>query len=198
MSEEVFNNIKDALKGKTELVMKKKLLAIGKYYAVSDTEGNTLCFVNLSWGSNLMGNVVSDHMGKWMGRSMRYTYTLTDANEKIALEIKKTGGAWDSNFNVVEPDKNQIIGIIQLKRAFVIGNMKAQWLNYESKNVEMSVNGNIMRRTYNIINSSGKEIARVRHKIAAIRDTWNLEINSGEDNLYSIIFSTVLDFEKEM
>lgn len=38
----------------------------------------------------------------------------------------------------------------------------------------------------------------VRHKIAAIRDIWNLKLSGGANILNAAIFATVLDFEKEM
>jgi len=41
-------------------------------------------------------------------------------------------------------------------------------------------------------------VGRVRHKILAIRDVWQLELNPQINHLYSALFATVLDFEKKM
>jgi hypothetical protein len=38
----------------------------------------------------------------------------------------------------------------------------------------------------------------VRHKILAIRDVWQLELDPRVNHLYSALFATVLDFEKTM
>jgi len=58
--------------------------------------------------------------------------------------------------------------------------------------------GTIVRRKYAILRPDGKEVGRVRHKIPAIRDVWELEFESGANHLYSAIFATILDFEKKM
>lgn len=44
MENEPLNNIVKALSGKTELLMKKKILAAGKNYAVMDESQNHLCY----------------------------------------------------------------------------------------------------------------------------------------------------------
>lgn len=198
MSKQALDRVVESLKGKPELLMQKKILALGKNYTVTDENHNTICFVRLNWGSNMAGNLVSGYMGKWAGRSMSYTYTVNDAEDQNALEIRKSGGAWSSNFEVVEPEQQQRIGIIQLKRTFLIGGIKAQWVNPSSNQTEIVTSGNVMRRKYTMVTPDGSEIAKVRHKIAAIRDTWKLEVSTGEQNLHAVIFATVLDFEKEM
>ncbi|MCL4329578.1 MAG: hypothetical protein M1533_01075 [Candidatus Thermoplasmatota archaeon] len=198
MSNQALDRVMAALNGKTELLMKKKIMSLGKNYTVSDKEGNVLCFVRLKAGSNIAGKLVSDYMGKWMARGMNYTYTVHDADDQEALKIVKGNGTWSSNFNVVEPEQQQMVGLIQLKRSFLVGGMKAQWVNPASNQVELSTQGNVIRRKYRMIDPTGAEVASVRHKIAAIRDTWNLEVHSGQHNLHAVVFATILDFEKEM
>jgi uncharacterized protein YxjI len=83
-----------------------------------------------------------------------------------------------------------------MKRS-LIGGLKAEWLNPNGQ-IVMMTKGNIIRRKYTISNGSGQEIGRVRHKILAIRDVWQLELNPSTNHLYSAIFAVILDFEKKM
>ncbi len=197
MSKQALDNVTNALQGKVELLMKKKILALGKNYTVMDKDQNPLCYVKLDWGSNMAGNMLSGYMGKWAGRMMQYTYSVQDTNEEIALEIRKGPGAWKTNFEVVETESSEKFGTISMKRS-LIGGMLAQWSEPNSNQVMMKTQGNVIRRQYKIVDENEGEIASVRHKIAAIRDTWTLDIHTGKESMEAVVFATVLDFEKEM
>jgi uncharacterized protein YxjI len=198
MSKQALENVTNSLKGNKEILMKKKIVSLGKNYTVMNSSHNPLCYVRLNWGSNVGGALVSNYMGKWAGRMMNYTYTVNDESDQTALEIKKGGGSWSSNFDVREPESGEHIGIIQFKRSFLIGGMRARWVDPKTEQVLITTQGNVIRRKYKMMDGSGREIAKVRHKIAAVRDVWKLEVFSGNENLHAVIFATVLDFEKEM
>ena len=198
MSKNALENVTSSLKGNRELLMKKKIISLGKNYTIMDKSHNPLCYVRLNWGSNVGGTIVSNYAGKWAGRMMNYTYTVSDKEDQTALEIRKSGGSWKARFDVAEPETGERIGIIDLKRTFLIGGIRANWLDPKSGQIMIATKGNVIRRKYRMVDGSGNEIAKVRHKIAAIRDVWKLETASGNENLHAVIFSTVLDFEKEM
>ena len=67
MSKQALDNINQALAGQSELLMKQKLIQLGKNYWVMDSNQNTICNVRLNWGSNMMGKVLSSQLGKWAG-----------------------------------------------------------------------------------------------------------------------------------
>lgn len=196
MTKQALDNVVNALEGKTELLMKKKILSLGKNYTVMDSSQTPLCYVRLDMGSNMMGNIASNYLGKWAGRMMQYTYSVEDTGNENALEIHKGKGAWKTNFEVTEPETGENLGVISLKRGLV-GGMLAQWADQSSGQVAMVTQGNVMRRQYKITDTNNAEVASVRHKIAAVRDTWTLNV-SPEHNLKAVIFATILDFEKEM
>ena len=129
---------------------------------------------------------------------MKYTYKINDNQDNLALEVKKYAGSWKTSFEVVEPESGTVIGKILLKRSFLIGGIKARWAKSENDDPIMTVKGNVMRRKYLIIGSNGAEIAKIRHKIVAIRDVWPIKIHDQTMGLQAIIFAAVLDFEKEM
>jgi uncharacterized protein YxjI len=79
----------------------------------------------------------------------------------------------------------------------MIGGLKATWGGPDGQ-PWMTTKGNIIRRKYTIVAPDGRVLGRVRHKILAIRDVWQLELDPGANHLYSAIFATVLDFEKKM
>ena len=197
MAQNALNSIMAELNGKEEVLMKKKIVALGKHYNVMDKDKNPICSVHLSWGQNLGGQAISQY-GKWLGRSMKYTYRINDNQDNLALEVKKYAGSWKTSFEVVEPEAGTVLGRILLKRSFLIGGIKARWAKSDSDDPVMTVNGNVMRRKYLIIGSNGNEIAKIRHKIVAVRDVWPIKIHDTNMGLQAIIFAAVLDFEKEM
>ena len=50
MTQNALNSIMAELNGKEEVLMKKKIVALGKHYNVMDKDKNTICSVHLSWG----------------------------------------------------------------------------------------------------------------------------------------------------
>lgn len=197
MSKEALENINNALAGQSELLMKQKLVQLGKNYWVMDSNQKTLCNVRLDMGSNIAGNLISGIAGKWAGRMGKYTYVVSDANDQTALEIRKGSGSFKTFFEITEPDTGETIGGIGLQRSLV-GGMQAVWQEPQSGNPLITTKGNVLRRQYAMLDPNGNEIATVRHKIAAIRDVWQLKINGPENHLHSVIFAAILDFEKEM
>lgn len=197
MSKAALDNVIQALEGNTELLMKKKMIALGKHYTVMDKDQRPLCSVHLDWGQNMGGALLSSLGGKWLGRRSQYLYEVKDANDQLALEIRKGVGSFKAQFTVVELEGNTNLGIISLKRS-LIGGMRAQWLDPSSSQVLMHTKGNVIRRKYVILDPQGNEIAKVRHKIMAIRDVWQIYLNSQSSHLNAMIFATILDFEKEM
>lgn len=197
MSKQALENIKKSLVGKSELLMKQKIIQLGKNYWVMDSDENTLCNVRLDWGSNMAGNMVSGVAGRWAGRMMHYTYVVSDANNDPALEIRKGSGSFKTYFDVVEPETGERLGGIGLSRSLV-GGMKTAWQDPQSSEIVLTTKGNVLRRQYSMVDGNSNEVASVRHKIVAIRDVWQLRISGMEHQLQAIVFSVVLDFEKEM
>ena len=83
-----------------------------------------------------------------------------------------------------------------MKRS-LIGGLQAVWL-YPQSQTYLSTKGNIIRRNYQILGPGGRPVGRVRHKILAIRDVWQLELDPTVNHPYSALFAAVLDFEKKM
>ncbi len=197
MANEPLESINRALSGHTDLLMKKKILAVGKNYAVMDQEQNHLCYVYLDAKQNLVGNLLSGALGSWAGREMGYTYIVQDQNNQNALIIKKGAGAWKASFGVFDAESGDQKGMISMKRG-LIGGMQAEWIDKETDQVTMQTRGNVLKRQYKILGPNGEELGHVRHKIAAVRDVWNLRLSDDANILNAAIFATVLDFEKEM
>lgn len=76
--------------------------------------------------------------------------------------------------------------------------MRSQWLDSTSSQVLMHTKGNVIRRTYLILDPQGSKIASIRHKIVAIRNVWQLQVNSQSNHINTVVFATILDCEKEM
>jgi uncharacterized protein YxjI len=197
-------NVVNVLANQPSLLMKMRILSLGKNYDVMDPNQQVLCHVGLDAGQNVGGEVVKgaiasiagDYLGRYAARDMTYTYRVTDAAGNLALEIRKGAGANQARFDVFDPLTNVPVGSIQLRRS-LIGGLQATWLAPNGQPL-MQTQGNVIRRTYAIRGPDGREIGRVRHKILAIRDVWQLEFGAGTNHLYSAIFATILDFEKEM
>lgn len=192
------------LAGHSTLLMKMQILSLGKNYDVMDEQKQVLCKVGLDSGQNVKGAVVGaavsqiagGYVGRFVQRSLKYTYIVRDAQGNPALEIRKGSGGNTTEFMVVDPMTNVTLGKIAMKRS-LIGGLKASWLSPDGQTY-MHSKGNIIRRKYEILGPDGKSVGRVRHKILAVRDVWQLELNPQINHLYSALFATVLDFEKKM
>jgi uncharacterized protein YxjI len=193
-----------SLSGHPKLLMKMRILSLGKNYDVMDEQERVLCQVGLDAGQNvkgaLIGSAVSqiagDYIGRFAQRSLTYTYIVRDVQGNPALEIRKGSGGNKAEFQVVDPQTNALVGKIDMKRS-LIGGLKASWVAPDGQ-VYLSSRGNIIRRKYEIVGPDGRSVGRVRHKILAIRDVWQLELDPQVNHLYSALFATVLDFEKKM
>lgn len=200
----VAQNIVQALSNQSTLLMKMQILSFGKNYDVMDQNKTPLCRIGLDAGQNIKGQVIGsvigqfagDYIGRYATRSLNYTYTVKDAAGNLGLEIRKTGGGNRSQFQVVDPMAGTPVGLIDMKRS-LIGGLKATWVSPSGPPL-MQTKGNIIRRKYSITGPDGREMGRVRHKILAIRDVWQLELTPGSNHLFSSIFATILDFEKKM
>jgi uncharacterized protein YxjI len=198
-------NIVQALTGHSTLLMKMQILSLGKNYDVMDQQKNVLCRIGLDSSQNVKGalvgaavsQVAGDFIGRWAQRSLTYTYTVTDANGQLAMRIEKGAGGQKASFAIVDAATGGSFGVIQMKRS-LIGGLKAVWEAPGTSQPMMMSKGNIIRRKYNIVDPGGRELGRVRHKILAIRDVWQLELDPSVNHLYAAIFATVLDFEKKM
>jgi uncharacterized protein YxjI len=197
-------NIVQALSSQSTLLMKMRILSLGKNYDVMDPNQRVLCQIGLNAGQNIAGQMIGsavasiagDYIGRYATRSMNYTYTVKDPGGNLGLEIRKTGGGNHSQFQVNDTMSGSAVGLIDMKRS-LIGGLKATWLAPGGQPL-MSTKGNIIRRKYSIVGPDGREVGRVRHKILAIRDVWQLELDPGSNHLFSSIFATILDFEKKM
>ena len=197
-------NIVNSLQGQPMLLMKMQILSLGKNYWVMDKDSKPLCYIGLDAGQNvtgaLLGSAVSslagDYVGRYVQRSQAYTYTVKDQSQQVAMLIRKGAGGNTSRFDIVDAATGGNFGAIDMKRS-LIGGLKATWVAPNGAPL-MSTKGNIIRRKYSIVGPDGREVGRVRHKILAIRDVWQLEFESGANHLYSAIFATILDFEKKM
>jgi uncharacterized protein YxjI len=196
----VAQNIMQALSTHPSLVMKMQILSLGKNYDVMDPNQTVLCRIGLDSSQNMTGRMlegaVGGYLGRYVGRSLNYTYTVKDPAGNLGFEIQKTGGGNQSQFQVVDPFLKTSVGRIDLKRS-LIGGLEATWVAPAGQPI-MTTKGSILRRTYEIVGPDGREIGHVRHKILAVRDVWELELGAGSNHLFSSIFATVLDFEKEM
>lgn len=192
-----------ALTPQPMLLMKMRILSFGKNYDVMDPGQRVLCQVGLDAGQNVKGQAVSaaigsvagGYLGRWAARSLEYTYDVKDAEGNLALQIRKGAGGNAAQFLIVDPQTGSGFGVIDLKRS-IFGGLKAVW-NGPDGQPWMSTKGNILRRKYSIVAPDGSELGRVRHKILAIRDVWQLELEARANHLFSVIFATVLDFEKK-
>ena len=144
---------------------------------------------------SLVGSVAGDYVGRYARRSLAYTYTVKDPQGNTAMLIQKSGGGNTSQFQVQDAQQGGSFGTIHMKRS-LFGGLQATWTDPNGQ-VQMSTKGHIIRRKYAMIGPDGREVGRVRHKILAILDVWQLELEPGSNHLFAALFATVLDFEKK-
>ncbi|MFI5418660.1 MAG: hypothetical protein ACHQ2Y_07195 [Candidatus Lutacidiplasmatales archaeon] len=197
-------NLVNSLAGQPTLLMKMAVLSLGKNYSIMDPEQRVLGTIGLDAKQNVTGAVVAsavsqiagDYVGRWAARRREYEYEVKDAQGQLAMLIRKGIGGNTSIFQVVDSSTGGSFGHIDMKRS-LIGGLKASWVGPDGSPL-MASKGNIIRRKYSIVGPNGAELGKVRHKILAVRDVWQLELGPGTNHLYSAIFATILDFEKKM
>ena len=197
-------SIVQSLSGQGVLLMKMRILSLGKYYDVMDSNSRVLCTIGLDAGQNVKGalvgaavsQVAGDYVGRFMQRRREYTYEVKDPQGTLAMQIQKGIGGNTATFAVVDLATQAEVGRIEMKRS-LLGGLRASWVSPEGQ-VYLHTKGNIIRRKYEILGPGGESWGRVRHKILAIRDVWQLELDPRVNHLYSALFATVLDFEKTM
>lgn len=198
------NAIIGSLANQPKLLMKMRILSLGKHYDVMDGEQRVLCTIGLDANQNMTGAIVGslvsqvagDYIGRYARRAMSYTYTVKDSQGNLAMNIAKSGGGNTSQFAVNDAAQGGSFGAVQMKRS-LFGGLKATWVDPNGQ-VRMMSKGNIIRRKYSILGADNREIGRVRHKILAIRDVWQLELDGPGNHLFAAIFAVILDFEKKM
>ncbi len=196
--------IMNAMTNQGTLLMRMRVLSLGKNYDIMDLNKQVLATVGLDANQNMTGaavgaavaSIAGDYVGRFAQRSLSYTYDVKDPAGNLALQIRKGSGGNTTQFTVFDPATGATAGTIDMKRS-LFGGLRAHWKAPTGQPL-MSTKGNIIRRKYAITNPSGQEIGHVRHKILAIRDVWQLELNPGTNHLYSAIFAVILDFEKKM
>lgn len=196
--------IVQALSGQPRLLMKMRILSLGKYYDVMDPEQRVLCTIGLDSGQNVRGallgaavsQVAGDYVGRWMQRREAYTYDVTDPRGGLAMQVRKGVGGNAATFQVVDAGTQSEVGRIDLKRT-LLGGLSATWIAPDGTPY-LNTKGNILRRQYEMLGPGGESWGRVRHQILAVRDVWQLELDPRVNHLYSALFATVLDFEKKM
>lgn len=197
-------SIVESLSNQGTLLMKMRILSFGKNYDVMDSNQKLLLTIGLDANQNVQGQMVGaavshiagGYVGRWAARRREYTYDVKDPQGNLALQIRKGVGGNTATFQVVDVTTQATVGRIELKRS-LIGGLKATWVAPEGL-VYLHTKGNILRRKYEILGPQGESWGRVRHKILAVRDVWQLELDPRVNHLYSALFATVLDFEKKM
>ncbi|HXQ48383.1 MAG TPA: hypothetical protein VN842_01195 [Thermoplasmata archaeon] len=193
-----------SLSGHGTLLMKMAIMSLGKNYDVMDQNKVVLCTIGLDASQNVkgqlvgaaVGSIAGDYVGRWATRRREYTYDVKDPHGNLAMQIRKDVGGNAATFHVVDTPTQSEVGRIEMQRS-LLGGLKATWVSPDGQ-VYLHTRGNIIRRKYEILGPGGEVWGRVRHKILAVRDVWELELDPRVNHLYSALFATVLDFEKKM
>jgi len=196
--------IVQALSGQRTLLMRMLILSFGKYYDVMDMDQTVLMTIGLDAGQNVkgqllgaaVGSIAGGYVGSWMTRRQEYVYDVKDPQGDLVLQVRKGLGGNTATFEVVEMATQAPVGRIDLQRS-LIGGLQATWVAPTGQ-AYLHTQGNILRREYEILGPQGESLGRVRHKILAVRDVWQLELDPRVNHLYSALFATILDFEKKM
>ncbi len=193
-----------SLSGQQTLLMRMRVLSFGKYYDVMDPNQTVLMTIGLDAGQNVKGMLVGAavggfagrYAGSWMARRREYVYDVKDPQGNLVLQVRKGVGGNAATFGVVEMASQAPVGWIALKRS-LIGGLRATWVAPGGQ-AYLNTRGNILRRKYAILGPHGEGFGHVRHKVLAVRDVWQLELDPRVNHLYSALFATILDFEKKM
>ncbi|MCI4351942.1 MAG: hypothetical protein L3K14_00940 [Thermoplasmata archaeon] len=190
------------LQGRKQFIVQHQILAMGHSYRVMDHEKRHLFAVKgdvvQNMQANMMGSFISQatgssYAGRLAGRSTDMTYTLVDAQGTLIGTFTKTGGANDSIFTLTDLMGRPWVMVTLNRGGF--GGITATAV-YPDGRPMMQTHGNLMRHDFRIRDPSGAELAKVHEAWAAVRDTYNIDIEGNIDPLYPLVFAVLIDYEK--
>lgn len=189
------------LEGRKNFLVQHQVLSLGHSYRVMDPEKRHLFTVQGDAGQNLRGNALGrmmggpdSYLGRLAARSTNMTYTLVDANGTGLGRILKEGGANESTFTLAD-SFGQRLFVIMLKRG-VMGGITASAVGPDGKPM-LQTSGNLIRHNFMIKDPSGRDLAKVHEAWVAVRDTYNVDMVASIDPVYPLVFTILIDFEKE-
>lgn len=178
-------------------LVQHKVLSLGHSYRVMDANKTELFHVQGDAGQNLtgslLGSAVGGYLGRMVARSVDMTYGIVATSGVRWGTLKKTGGANQSTFTLVD-NANQPWVIIQLQRSLIGGiQATAVWPNGQPM---MHTKGNLLRHNFFIKDPAGNDLAKVHEQWIALRDTYNVDVLGNIDPLYPLVYSIAIDYEK--
>jgi len=156
----------------TEYVIEQKIVAMRDTFGIKDRNGNLLAYVKrkiVSWGPQFwFESPDGTRLGEMRGK---------------VLTIRPT-------FEIY--DMQGLVGVVKKKVLKLIGS--EWWLEDNSGKEIARIKGNITEHEFSMQSTAGSEIARIHKKWVSIRDSYGIEILSGEIDPYIIIaYSIAMD-----
>lgn len=155
-----------------EYIIEQKIAAMRDTFGIKDRNGNLLAYVKrkiLSWGPQFWfespdGTRLGEMRGKVL--TIRPTFEIYDTQALVAVVKKK-----------------------------VLKFLGSEWWLEDSSGKEIArIKGNITEHDFSMQSASGSEVARIHKKWVTIRDSYGIEVLSGEINPYIIIaYSIAMD-----
>jgi len=155
-----------------EYIIEQKIAAMRDTFGIKDRNGNLLAYVKrkiLSWGPQFWfespdGTRLGEMRGKVL--TIRPTFEIYDTQALVAVVKKK-----------------------------VLKFLGSEWWLEDSSGKEIArIKGNITEHDFSMQSASGSEVARIHKKWVTIRDSYGIEVLSGEIDPYIIIaYSIAMD-----
>jgi zinc-ribbon domain len=190
------------LHGHRSFLVQHQVLSMGHSYRVMDPNKRLLFTVQGNASQNFQGNLLGglvggfdSFLGRMEARSVNMSYTLVDGQSQQQLgSILKEGGANQSTFTLTDPSGQRLF-VISLQRG-LMGGITATASGGDGRPM-LQTSGNLVRHNFIIKDAQGIEQAKVHEAWVAIRDTYNVEMLGTVDPVYPLVFTIMLDFEKE-
>ncbi len=187
------------LRGQKNFLVQHQVISLGHSYRVMDAHKHHLFTVRGDAGQNLQGNLLAGalgggYLGRLAGRSVNMTYSLVTEGETVHGQVLKEGGGNQSTFTLTDPAGQRWL-VVHLQRG-VMGGITATAVNPAGQPM-MQTSGNLLRHNFVIKDPSGKELAKVHEAWVAVRDTYNVDLMGEIDPMYPLVFTILIDFEKE-
>ncbi|HYA57621.1 MAG TPA: zinc-ribbon domain-containing protein [Thermoplasmata archaeon] len=187
------------LRGQRSFLVQHQVLSMGHSYRVMDSNKNHLFTVRGDAGQNIQGNMLGSlvgggYLGRFAARSVTMSYTLVDPQGTVHGSVVKEGGGNSSTFTLTDSSGQPWV-VISLSRG-VMGGITATAADGQGRPL-MSTGGNLMRHNFMIKDAAQKDLAKVHEAWVAVRDTYNVDMLGSIDPVYPLVFTIMLDFEKE-
>jgi uncharacterized protein YxjI len=190
------------VKGTYNFLLQHVFFTGGRSYRVMNTEKKQLFSIHENVAQEQsqqmggFGNLLAAQgmrVGQF-GQNRSYAWNIVDASNAIVGHVTFNIQGYNAAATLTDAQGAPIM-TATINRG-LMGKMTAN-ANFPDGRPMFSAGGNLIHRTFSILDPGNHEMAKIHEKLASARDTYNLDLLFDIDPVAPLIFAIIIDREKE-